>query len=153
PGYKPTLHGNARQIRAAAELIAQAQRPVILAGHGVLISGAEAELREFAEKTDIPVICTLLGLGAFPESHELSLAMPGMHGAAYSNLAIHESDLIIAIGMRFDDRITGKVEAFAPKAKVIHIDIDPAEIGKNVKATVPIVGDAKLVLRELIKVV
>jgi acetolactate synthase-1/2/3 large subunit len=153
PGYKPTLHGNARQIRAAAELIAQAQRPVILAGHGVLISGAEAELREFAEKTDIPVICTLLGLGAFPESHELSLAMPGMHGAAYSNLAIHESDLIIAIGMRFDDRITGKVEAFAPRAKVIHIDIDPAEIGKNVKTTVPIVGDAKLVLRELIKAV
>ncbi len=149
-GYRPTLQGNARQIRQAAELIAQAERPLILAGHGVKISRAFAELRELAEKAHIPVITTLHGVSCFPESHELSFGMTGMHGAAYANKAICECDLLIGIGMRFDDRVTGKISGFAPKAKVIHIDIEPAEIGKNVKVTVPIVGDCRNVLASLI---
>jgi acetolactate synthase-1/2/3 large subunit len=153
PGYKPTLQGNAKQIRAAANLINQAKRPVILAGHGVTIAQGRDELIALAEKTGIPVITTLLGLGAFPESHRLSLAMPGMHGAGYSNMAINECDLLIGIGQRFDDRVTGKVDAFAPNAKIIHVDIDPAEIGKNVRCDVPIVGDAKHVMGELISLV
>ncbi len=150
PGYKPTLQGNAKQVKAAAHLINQAKRPVILAGHGVTIAQAREELVALAEKAEIPVITTLLGLSAFPESHRLSLAMPGMHGAGYSNMAINECDVLIGIGQRFDDRVTGKVEAFAPKAKVIHVDVDPAEIGKNVRCDVPIVGDARHVLRQLI---
>jgi acetolactate synthase-1/2/3 large subunit len=153
PGYKPTLQGNAKQVKAAANLINQAKRPVILAGHGVTIAQARGELIALAEKTEIPVITTLLGLSAFPESHRLSLAMPGMHGAGYSNMAINECDLLIGIGQRFDDRVTGKVEAFAPKAKIIHIDIDPAEIGKNVRCDVPIVGDARHVTRDLLNLV
>jgi acetolactate synthase-1/2/3 large subunit len=150
-GYKPTLHGNTRQIRQAAELIGHAKRPLILAGHGIVISQAYSELRELAEKSHIPVITTLHGVSAFPESHELSFGMTGMHGAAYANKAICETDLLIAIGMRFDDRVTGKISGFAPKAKVIHIDIDPAEIGKNVKVTVPIVGDCRNVLAKLVE--
>jgi acetolactate synthase-1/2/3 large subunit len=150
-GFRPTLHGHARQIRQAAELIAQSERPLILAGHGVIISQAYAELRALAEKAQIPVITTLHGVSCFPESHELSFGMTGMHGAAYANKAICECDLLIGIGMRFDDRVTGKVSGFAPKAKIIHIDIDPAEIGKNVRVTVPIVGDCRNVLAALVR--
>jgi acetolactate synthase-1/2/3 large subunit len=150
PGYKPTLQGNSKQVKAAADLINRAKKPVILAGHGVTIAGAQAELMALAEKAEIPVICTLLGLSAFPESHRLSLAMPGMHGAGYSNKAINECDLLVGVGQRFDDRVTGKVAAFAPNAKIVHIDIDPAEIGKNVRCDVPIVGDAKHVLKALL---
>ncbi|HEY3079741.1 MAG TPA: biosynthetic-type acetolactate synthase large subunit [Chloroflexota bacterium] len=151
PGYKPTMQGNAKQIKSAAELINRASKPIILAGHGITISGARDELIALAEKAEIPVICTLLGLGAFPESHRLSLAMPGMHGAGYSNKAINECDLLIGVGQRFDDRVTGKVASFAPNAKIVHIDIDPAEIGKNVRCDVPIVGDARHVLRALLE--
>ncbi len=153
PGYKPTLEGNPAQIKRAARLIAQAQRPVIISGHGVTISGAFQEIRELAERTQIPVITTFLGLSSFPEDHPLYVGMPGMHGAAYASLAIDQSDLLIAVGMRFDDRVTGKISAFAPGAKIIHVDIDPAEIGKNVRPTVPIVGDAKHVLRQLLPMV
>ena len=151
PGYKPTLRGNHRQIRNAARLINEAQRPVILAGRGVLISRASAELKELAEKAEIPVVTTLLGISSFPESHRLSVGMLGMHGVVEANKAITESDLIIAVGMRFDDRATGKASTFAPHAKIIHIDIDPAEIGKNIRVTVPIVGDVKHVLSALVK--
>ncbi|MGE5619506.1 MAG: biosynthetic-type acetolactate synthase large subunit [Sphingomonadaceae bacterium] len=149
PGYNPTKHGNTAQIRKAAALIKDAERPVIIAGQGVIISRAEKELLKLAETTGIPVITTLLGIGGFPESHRLSFGLLGLHGMAYANYAVHDCDLIVAIGMRFDDRVTGKVEEFAPNAKVIHIDIDPAEIGKNVRVTVPIVGDVKLVLERL----
>ena len=151
PGYKPTLEGHSSQIKKAVKLIKDAQRPVILAGHGVIISHAYAELREFAEKAEIPVITTLLGLSCFPETHVLSVGMPGMHGVAYASLAIDRSDLVISLGARFDDRVTGRVSAFAPKAKVIHVDIDPAVIGQNVKTHVPIVGDLRRVLRTLNK--
>ncbi len=150
-GYRPTVHGNMRQIRQAAELIGQSKRPVIVAGHGVIISRAYAELKALAEKAHIPVVTTLHGVSCFPESHELSFGMTGMHGAAYANKAINECDLLIAVGMRFDDRVTGKVSSFAPNAKVIHIDIDPAEIGKNVKVSVPIVGDCRHVLASLVR--
>jgi acetolactate synthase-1/2/3 large subunit len=149
PGYKPHLTGHPSQIRAAAKLIAEAKKPVILAGHGVIISNAYGELRELAEKAQIPVITTLLGISSFPEDHVLSVGMPGMHGMAYANIAIDRADLLIAIGMRFDDRVTGRISDFAPRAKVIHIDIDPAEIDKNVKTTVPLVGDVKNVLTQL----
>ncbi len=152
PGYNPTVHGNIAQVRKAAALInKESKRPVILAGQGVLISRAEAELRQLAETTGIPVITTLLGLSSFPESHPLSFGLVGLHGMAFANYAVHESDLIVAIGMRFDDRVTGQLEEFAPGAKVIHIDIDPAEIGKNVRVAVPIVGDVKDVLQRLNK--
>ena len=149
PGYNPTLQGNVGQIRKAAALIKGARRPVIIAGQGVLISKAEKELLRLAETTGIPVITTLLGIGSFPESHPLSFGLLGLHGMAYANYAVHESDLIVGIGLRFDDRVTGKVQEFAPRAKVIHIDIDPAEIGKNVAVTVPIVGDVRNVLERL----
>jgi acetolactate synthase-1/2/3 large subunit len=149
PGYRPTVQGHPTQIAKAAELIGEAERPVILAGHGVVISRAFDELKELAEKADIPVICTLLGLGGFPGSHPLFQGMPGMHGMYWNNMAINESDLLIGVGMRFDDRITGRLKDFAPKARIIHIDIDPAEIGKNVKTAVPIVGDVKNVLGAL----
>ena len=152
-GYKPTLRGHPSQIKKAAKVISEANRPLIIAGRGVLISGASTELRELAEKAQIPVVNTLLGLGCFPRSHLLSLGMLGMHGLAHVNLALDAADLVIAIGMRFDDRATSKVSSFAPHARVIHIDIDPAEIGKNVKVDVPIVGDVKNVLRALNKVV
>ena len=149
PSYKPVTKGHPGQIRKAAQLIDEAERPLILAGHGVIIARAYDELRELAERAHIPVICTLLGIGGFPGSHELYMGMPGMHGMYWNNIAIGEADLIIAIGMRFDDRVTGKLKDFAPNAKIIHIDIDPAEIGKNLKPTVPIVGDVKLVLHDL----
>jgi len=153
PSYKPTLRGHPAQIKKAAELINEAQRPVIIAGRGVLISGGYSELKELAETAQVPVITTLLGISCFPESHALSYGMLGMHGMAYANMAVDAADLVIAIGMRFDDRATAKVSAFAPHAHIIHIDIDPAEIGKNVRVDVPIVGDAKTVLKELNKLV
>jgi len=152
-GYKPTLQGHPAQIKKAARFISEAKRPVIIAGRGVQISGASLELKELAEKAQIPVVTTLLGIGSFPESHVLSLGMLGMHGLAHVNMAVDGADLIIAIGMRFDDRATANVSGFAPNAHVIHIDIDPAEIGKNVKVDVPIVGDVKNVLVALNKAV
>ncbi len=151
PGYQPTIHGNRRQVRLAARLINQAKRPVIMAGHGIMIAGAEQEFRAFVEKTGIPVIFTLLGLGCFPETHPLALGLMGMHGHWEVNKAANEADLLINIGARFDDRATGKLSGFAQKAKIIHVDIDPAEIGKNVKTDVPIVGDAKHVLQMLLE--
>ena len=153
PSYKPTLQGHPAQIKKAAKLINEVQRPLIIAGRGVIISGAYAELKELVEKAQIPVVTTLLGISCFPESHALSYGMIGMHGMAYANLAVDAADLIIAIGMRFDDRATAKVSAFAPHAHIIHIDIDPAEIGKNVRVDVPIVGHAKAVLQELNKLI
>jgi acetolactate synthase I/II/III large subunit len=149
PGFKPTLDGHPAQIKKAAQLIAESERPLILAGHGVRISRAFDELRELAEKAQMPVITTLLGISSFPGSHPLCMGMPGMHGMYWNNMAINEADLLVAIGMRFDDRVTGALKDFAPHARVIHIDIDPAEIGKVVKPTVPIVGDVKRVLAAL----
>lgn len=149
PGYKPTVSGNNRQIKKASALIQSAKRPVILAGHGVIISRAYDELKELAERAQIPVITTLLGISCFPEDHVLWTGWPGMHGMAYSSLALDEADLIIALGMRFDDRITGNVEKFSSKSKKIHVDIDPSEIGKIIPVDVPIVGDVKDVLVKL----
>jgi len=153
PGYKPTLQGHPAQIKKAAKAISEAQRPVIIAGRGINISGAYDELLRLAETAQIPVVTTLLGIGCFPESHILSYGMLGMHGMAYANKAVDASDLVIAIGMRFDDRVTGRISGFAPHAHIIHIDIDPAEIGKNVRVDIPIVGDAKMVLQELNKLI
>ena len=153
PGYSPTITGNTKQIKRAAELIKDSKKPVILAGHGVLISQAYSELRELAEKAQIPVITTLLGISCFPEDHVLSAGWPGMHGLAYSSLAIDESDLLIALGMRFDDRITGNPSKFSTNSKKIHVDIDPSEIGKNIQVDVPIVGDVKEVLSSLNKLI
>jgi len=149
PGYKPTLQGHPAQIKKAAKLINEAQRPLIIAGRGVIISRAYEGLKQLAETAQIPVVTTLLGIGCFPESHILSFGMLGMHGMAYANMAVEAADVILAVGMRFDDRATGKVSGFAPYASIIHIDIDPAEIGKNVPVAVPIVGDVKLVLEAL----
>ena len=151
PGYKPKLDGHPNQIRKAARLIKGAKRPVILAGHGIIISQAYSELRELAEKAQIPVITTLLGISSFPDDHVLCVGMPGMHGMAYASLAIEEADLLVALGMRFDDRVTGNPRAFATRSKKIHVDIDPSEIGKNIQVDVPIVGDLKRVLRQLNK--
>jgi len=150
-GYKPNLEGHSRNIKRAAKLINESKRPLILAGHGVVISGAFTELREVAERAQIPVVTTLLGISGFKSDHVLNLGMPGMHGQAHNNWAIDRADLIIGVGMRFDDRVTGKISAFAPSAKIVHIDIDPAEVGKNIRATVPIVGDARRVLHTLAK--
>jgi len=150
-GYRPNLKGNPRQIKLAAEAIRKAIRPVIYAGGGVILSGASEELIRLAELTRIPVTLTLLGLGGFPGTHELFLGMLGMHGTYAANLAVSDSDLILAIGARFDDRVTGKIEEFASKATVVHIDIDPSAISKNVQVDIPIVGDVKLVLKELLK--
>ncbi len=152
-GYKPVYEGHLKQIERAAKLIATSKRPIIYAGGGIIISGASKELRELFLKTNIPVTTTLLGLGAFDQKEELSLDMLGMHGTVYANNAIMDSDLIIAIGARFDDRVTGKIDKFAPYAKVIHVDIDPAAISKNVVVDVPIVGDVKDVLKKLNKIV
>jgi len=151
PSYKPKYEGHPKQIAAAAKAIQASKRPVIYSGGGVISSGASKELTELAIKCNIPVTTTLLGKGGFPETHKLSLGMPGMHGTVYANYSIQECDLLIAIGARFDDRVTGHIEKFAPKAKHIHIDIDPAEIGKNVKIDIPIVGDVKTVLKALIE--
>jgi acetolactate synthase-1/2/3 large subunit len=151
PGYKPNMEGHPAQIKRAARLIAQSNRPVILAGHGIKFSNAFDELKELAEKAQVPVITTLLGISSFPDDHVLCVGMPGMHGMAYASLALEEADLIIALGMRFDDRITGKPSAFAINSRKIHVDIDPSEIGKNIKVDVPIVGDLKRVLTKLNK--
>ncbi|MDR0787919.1 MAG: biosynthetic-type acetolactate synthase large subunit [Gemmatimonadota bacterium] len=151
PGYRPTYTGNRRQIREAVELLTTAKKPLIMAGNGVIWSGASAELRELAERTGIPVVATLHGKGALPEDHPLALGMPGMHGWVHVNRAIQECDVLLNIGGRFDDRVTGKVSGFAPNARVIHIDIDPSEIGKNIRTAVPIVGDARTVLTSLLQ--
>ncbi|MBA7692026.1 Acetolactate synthase large subunit [subsurface metagenome] len=153
PGYKPTLQGHPAQIKKAVKLINESRQPLIIAGRGVIISGAFAGLKQLVETAQIPVITTLLGISCFPESHALSYGMLGMHGMAYANMAVDAADLIIAIGMRFDDRATAKVSGFAPNARIIHIDIDPAEIGKNVRVDVPIVGDVNSVLQALNKLV
>lgn len=147
--YQPTTVPNMRQVRLAAESIGQAKRPLIMAGHGVILSNAEAEFTEFVEKNGIPTIYTLLGLGAMDEMHPLSIGMMGMHGHRRANRALDECDLLINFGARFDDRATGNLTGFAPNAKVIHVDIDPAEIGKNVPTAVPVVGDIKEVLKLL----
>ena len=149
--YNPTTEGHPRQIAKAAELIKDAERPMIYAGGGVVLSEASEELRKLAINTHIPTTVTLMGLGAFPETHELAMEMPGMHGSCCANYAFTDADLVVAIGARFDDRVTGKLDVFSPKSQKVHIDIDPSCIGKNVWVDVPIVGDAKNVLRELNK--
>jgi acetolactate synthase-1/2/3 large subunit len=151
PGYQPTTEGNQKQIRLAAKALANARRPVIYAGGGVINANASAELTELALLDRLPVTCTLMGLGAFPAPHAQWLGMLGMHGTRTANYAMDEADLIVAVGARFDDRITGKLSEFAPRAKFIHIDIDPAEISKNVPAHIPIVGDAKNILGRLVE--
>jgi acetolactate synthase I/II/III large subunit len=150
PGYRPDLSPTPREYKQALELIHNAERPVILAGHGIILSGAMQEVRTFAERGHIPVGLTLLGLGGFPASHPLSLGMMGMHGEAWLNRTIQEADLLIALGMRFDDRVTGNLKTYAPNAKKIHVEIDRAEINKNVKVDVALVGDLRAVLRELL---
>ncbi|MDQ1328884.1 MAG: acetolactate synthase large subunit, partial [Candidatus Poribacteria bacterium] len=151
--YKPNYEGHSKQIARAVELINSAKRPVIYAGGGVILSGAHQELFELANKARIPVTTTLMGMGGFPQNHELSLDMLGMHGTAYANKAIVNCDVLIAIGARFDDRITGRIDKFAPESKIIHIDIDPTAISKNIVVDVPIVGDCKRVLEELNKLI
>jgi acetolactate synthase-1/2/3 large subunit len=153
PGYKIPTSGHPTQLKNAARLINEAKRPLIIAGRGVIISGASGELKQLAEKSQIPVITTLLGIGCFPENHVLSYGMAGMHGTGYANKALEETDVLIAIGMRFDDRVTGKISGFAPNAKIVHIDLDPAEIGKNVNVDIPIVGDVKAVLQAMHKII
>jgi acetolactate synthase I/II/III large subunit len=150
PGYQPTTEGNQKQIRLAAKAMANARRPVVYAGGGVVNANAAAELRELVLSDRFPCTCTLMGLGAFPAPHEQWLGMPGMHGTRAANYAMDEADLIVGIGVRFDDRVTGKLSEFAPRAKFIHVDVDPAEISKNVPAHIPIVGDAKNVLARLV---
>jgi len=150
PGYRPPAAAEEEQIEAALELIESAERPVILAGHGVIMSGASRELLQFAEMTQTPIALTLLGKGGVPEHHPLSLGMMGMHGTGYANLAIQNADLLLAFGMRFDDRVTGNLKTYAPNARKIHVDIDSSEIHKNVRADVPIVGDLKTVLGQLL---
>jgi acetolactate synthase-1/2/3 large subunit len=150
PGYKPNTKPHNRQIREAAKLIAAARKPVLYVGGGVIRGNATEQLRQLAELTGIPVVTTLMARGAFPDSHRQHLGMPGMHGTVAAVAALQRSDLLIALGTRFDDRVTGKLDSFAPEAKVIHADIDPAEIGKNRNADVPIVGDVKAVITELI---
>ncbi len=149
PGYQPTIEGNQKQIRLAAKALANSRRPVIYAGGGVISADAAAELTELATSDKFPVTCTVMGLGGFPAPHEQWLGMLGMHGTRAANYAMDEADLIVAIGARFDDRITGKLSEFAPRAKFIHIDVDPAEISKNVPAHIPIVGDAKNIVPRL----
>jgi acetolactate synthase-1/2/3 large subunit len=153
PGYKPRVRGHTRQIELAAEAINQAQRPVLYVGGGVILSNATEELRAMAKKGNIPVTTTLMAMGAFEETDPLSLHMLGMHGSAYANYAVQYSDLLIAVGARFDDRVTGKLESFAPFAKVIHIDIDPSSISKNVDVDIPVVGDAKAILEEMVPMI
>jgi len=151
-GYNPTYEGNKWQIKQAAEAIAKAKKPILYIGGGVVFSAASEEVRELAEMCQIPVDMTLMALGAFPGEHPLSMGMMGMHGTYWANMAVHYSDLVIAVGARFDDRVTGKVSEFCPHAKIIHIDIDPTSIKKNIHVDIPIVGDCKRVLRELIQV-
>ncbi|PIV39219.1 MAG: acetolactate synthase, large subunit, biosynthetic type [Candidatus Omnitrophica bacterium CG02_land_8_20_14_3_00__42_8] len=149
--YKPTYFGHPGQIKKAAKLIASAKKPLIYAGGGIITSGAHFELKKLTEKLNTPITWTLMGIGCFPATHKLSLGMLGMHGTAYANHAIMEADLILAVGARFDDRVTGRLDKFAPYAKVIHIDIDPTSISKNVRVDIPIVGDAKNILGQLIE--
>src|ERR1700712_3417887 len=149
PGYKPTTRPHSKQVREAAALIASARRPVLYVGGGVLKAGASEELAELAELTGAPVVTTLMARGAFPDSHRQNLGMPGMHGNVSAVTALQKADLLIALGTRFDDRVTGRLDTFAPDAAIIHADIDPAEIGKNRTADVPIVGDVREVLLEL----
>ena len=151
PGYRPDLQASAKDIEVAVDLIQNARRPVILAGRGVLLSGAMTELLEFAERTETPVAMTLLGLGGMPASHPLNLGMMGMHGEAWVNNTIQQADLILAFGMRFDDRVTGNVKTYATQAKKIHIEIDPSEVNKNVKVDVALVGDLRSTLRKLLE--
>jgi len=150
PGYKPNTKPHNRQLHEAAKLIAAARKPVLYVGGGVIRGEATEELRELAELTGIPVVTTLMARGAFPDSHRQHLGMPGMHGTVAAVAGLQRSDLLIALGTRFDDRVTGQLDSFAPEAKVIHADIDPAEIGKNRNADVPIVGDVKAVITDLI---
>jgi len=149
PGYRPVTVGHPKMIERAAEMLDRAERPLIYGGGGVNNAGAQGELVALAERADIPATITLMGKGSFPEDHELYLGMPGMHGTGYANYALHHADMILAVGTRFDDRVTGKLDMFARHAKFIHVDIDPAEIGKNVAPALPIVGDVKQVLGEL----
>ncbi len=153
PGYKPEVRPNPAQIKQAAIAIAESRRPVLYVGGGVVISGASQQVRELAEKCQIPVTTTLMALGAFPTRHPLSLGMLGMHGTGYANHAVMDADLIIAVGARFDDRVTGRLDTFAPYAKVVHIDIDPSSISKNIPVDIAVIGDAKEVLKELIEIV
>ena len=151
PGYKPIYKGSPKQIKKIMSAINKSKRPVIYAGGGLILSEASAEITKFAKKANIPVTTTLMGLGAFPEDHKLSLGMLGMHGTAYANHAIQSSDLIIAVGARFDDRVTGRIDDFAPNATIVHIDIDPSSVSKNVQVDIPVIGDAKEILKEMIK--
>ncbi len=151
PGYKVRSKGNAKQISTAASAINESEQPVLYVGGGVISANASKELRELAEKAHLPVTMTLLGLGSYDQSRPESLDMLGMHGSAYANYAVQECDLLIAVGARFDDRVTGRLKDFAPRAKILHIDIDPASISKNVKVDIPVVGDAKYILAELVK--
>ncbi|MBR8827327.1 MAG: biosynthetic-type acetolactate synthase large subunit [Gomphosphaeria aponina SAG 52.96 = DSM 107014] len=150
-GYRPTVKGNPRKLNAALDLIEESKRPLLYVGGGAIAANAHAQIQELAERFQIPVTTTLMGLGAFDEHHSLSVGMLGMHGTAYANFAVTECDLLIAVGARFDDRVTGKLDEFASRAKVIHIDIDPAEVGKNRRPEVPIVGDVGLVLEQLLE--
>ena len=150
PGYKPTVRGHGRMVREAIAMIAEAERPVIYAGGGLVRAGADAELRAFAERLQLPVVTTLMARGILPDSHELTVGMPGMHGHVAAVRAFQETDLLIVLGARFDDRVTGRLDAFAPLAHVIHVDVDPAEIGKNRHADVPLVGDVKVVLEQFL---
>ncbi len=153
PGYRPREEGDLELVQRAAELVNEAERPVILAGHGVLMSGAMDALRRFVEKTETPVALTLLGKGCFPESHPLTLGMMGMHGEAFVNRAIQEADLLLAFGMRFDDRVTGTLETYAPHARKVHVDLDPAELNKIVPVDVPIEGDLRRVLHQMLPLI
>src|SRR6478736_7270851 len=153
PGYKPTTKGHAKQIKDAARLMGESKRPVIYAGGGILKARAAEALRELVELTGFPVVTTLMARGAFPDDHDLCLGMPGMHGNYTAITAMQQSDLLIALGSRFDDRVTGKLDGFAQGAKIIHVDIDPAELGKVRRPDVPIVGDCRLVIEEMIKAV
>ena len=153
PGYRPVYQGNRRQVKRAAEAINAAAKPVLYVGGGVIIAGASDLLRQLAVKANIPVTTTLMGLGAFPEDHPLALKMLGMHGTAYANYAIQESDLLIAVGARFDDRITGDVSKFAPNAQILHVDVDPSSISKNIHVDIPVVGDAADILGALLELV
>ena len=153
PGYRPTVNGHPRMIREAARLISESRRPVIYAGGGILKSRAAEALRELAERTGIAVVTTLMARGAFPDDHPLCLGMPGMHGNYTAITAMQKADLLIALGTRFDDRVTGRVGTFAPDAKIIHVDVDPAELGKIRRPDVPIVGDCRQVITELVRAV
>jgi acetolactate synthase I/II/III large subunit len=152
PGYRPTIRGHGKMVKEALDLIASAKRPVIYAGGGLVRADAGEELRDFAERLQLPVVTTLMARGILPDRHELTVGMPGMHGHYAGVKALQETDLLVTLGARFDDRVTGKLDAFAPLAKVIHVDVDPAEIGKNREVDVPIVGDVKVVLGQLLRV-